>query len=134
MTITQEARFAPIEISSPDPMRRWRLLPGRVERTTDGGMTWIAQHSDPVIAPLAGASPSPDVAWVVGRAGLVLLSTDGRTWRRVTFPETVDLTAVRSPDASTATVVSADGRSFITKNAGSTWDPAPLQELPAAPF
>jgi hypothetical protein len=129
-----EARFVPIEIPSPDPMRRWRLVPGRVERSTDGGVTWIAQYSDPLIAPLAGASPSPDVAWVVGRAGLVLLSTDGRSWRRVAFPETVDLTAIQSTNASTATVVSADGKSFITKNAGSTWDPAPLQEFAAAPF
>jgi photosystem II stability/assembly factor-like uncharacterized protein len=70
----------------------------------------------------------------VGRAGLVLLSTDGRSWRRVAFPETVDLTAIQSTNASTATVVSADGKSFITKNAGSTWDPAPLQEFAAAPF
>ena len=129
-----EARFVPIEIPSPDPMRRWRLLPGRVERSTDGGVTWTAQYSDPLIAPLAGAAPSPDVAWVVGRAGLVLLSTDGRNWRRVAFPETVDLTAIRSTNASTATVVSADGKSFSTKNGGSTWDPAPLQEFAAAPF
>ena len=134
LTVTSETNIGAVEIRTSDPLRRWRLAPGRVDRSTDGGVTWITQYVDPAASPLAGASPSPDVCWVVGGAGLVLLSTDGRTWRRITFPETVDLTAVRVVDGATATVVSADGRSFLTKDAGLTWSPAPLQEFLAAPF
>lgn len=122
------------EIRSPDPLRRWRVVAGRVERSTDGGSTWIAQDRGSAAAVTAGASPSPDVCWLVGRAGTVLLTTDGRRWQRLRFPEVVDLVAIRATDAATATVVTADGRSYTTKDAGLTWNPAPLQEFPEAPF
>jgi hypothetical protein len=122
------------EIRSPDPRRRWRVIGGRVERSTNGGSAWVVQNAGSTAELTAGASPAPDVCWLAGRAGTVLLSTDGRSWRRVPFPEAVDLVTIVSPDVATATVVTADGRSFTTKNAGLTWDPAPLQEFPAAPF
>ena len=89
--------------------------------------------------------------------GVVLLTTDGRTLRRVPFPEMTDLSAVRTVDAGgrVASVSTADGRTFVTTDAGATWSPASprrsarlrpagdvrpdggtlrLQEFPAAPF
>jgi len=69
----------------------------------------------------AGAAPSANVCWLVGRAGAVILSTDGRAWRRLTFPEQIDLTAVTAVDARTATVTTADGRRFETADGGRTW-------------
>lgn len=118
------ARISPVfEIVSADASRRWRVTEGVIQRSTDGGSTWITQESAVPMALTAGSSPSPDVCWIVGRAGAVLISADGRSWRRLRFPEAVDLVGVRAIDASTATVTAADGRSFITKDAGLTWVP-----------
>lgn len=69
----------------------------------------------------ARSSPSPDVIWTVGRAGVVMLATDGRTFLRLPFPETVDLAAVTAADALNAIVTAADGRVFQTADGGRTW-------------
>jgi hypothetical protein len=127
-----------IEIVSPDSSSRWRVnVAGAgdvVQHSTDGGSTWIDQSIGISAQLTAGASPSASVCWLVGRAGTVLLSIDGRTWQRRSFPAITDLVAVRATDLKTATVTGADGRTFTTKDGGLTWDPAPLQESPAAPF
>jgi photosystem II stability/assembly factor-like uncharacterized protein len=125
MRSTARREVAGIEISSPDPMVRWRLAGSTLQRSTDGGTTWENQSAGTVAELTAGAAPSPLVCWVVGRGGMVLLSTDGRTWRRLAFPEAIDLSAVRAQDARTASVSTADGRTFGTTNAGATWVPRP---------
>jgi photosystem II stability/assembly factor-like uncharacterized protein len=73
----------------------------------------------------AGASPSPSVCWRGGPGGTVLLSTDGRMWRRVPFPEMTDLVSVRATDEHTATVTTLDGRTILTKDGGLTWVRSP---------
>jgi photosystem II stability/assembly factor-like uncharacterized protein len=69
----------------------------------------------------SGASTSRSICWLVGGAGTVLRSTDGRTWRRVAFPETIDLVSIRATDERSATVTTSDGRRFLTKDGGVTW-------------
>ena len=119
----QGARGAPIEITSPDPSVRWRIGgAASVEHTTNGGTTWEAVPTGVDARLTAGASPSRLVCWLIGRAGTVLLSTDGRTWRRVPFPEMTDLATVQATDAQTATVTTADGRAFRTMDGGLTWN------------
>ena len=119
----QAAKTAPLEITSPDPSVRWRIGGGgSVEHTTNGGASWEAVPTGIGIDLTAGASPSRVVCWLVGRAGTVLLSTDGRTWRRVPFPDMTDLTAVQAADAQTATVTTADGRTLRTTDGGRTWN------------
>jgi len=117
-----------VDIQSPDPNYRWRILaPAGVQRSIDGGMTWAVV--DPfattrVAAPVAltaGFSPSRDTCWIVGRAGLVLLSTDGTTWQRRALPEQADLNGVRASDAQHAIVTTADSRQFVTTDGGVTW-------------
>jgi hypothetical protein len=120
---------AAIEIASPDPMVRWRIAGSTVQRSTDGGAGWETQSTGTVAELTAGAAPSPLVCWVVGRGGVVLLSTDGRSWRRVAFPEATDLSAVRPRDARAAAVSTADGRTFSTTDAGATWVPRTLQDF-----
>ena len=119
-------------IVSPDPNVRWRLLGTTVERSIDSGRTWQAQPTGTTLELLAGAAPAPDVAWIVGRSGLVLLSTDGETWRRLPFPDpAADLVGITAPDAASATVTAADGRTYRTTDGGKSWF---LQESFAAPF
>ena len=123
---------ATIEIPSPDPKYRWRILTSSsIQRSTDDGATWsvvdpLASREAFAIAPVlvAGSSPSRDVCWIVGRAGLVLLSSDGATWQRRPFPEVVDLIGVRASSATSAIVTAADGRQFATSDRGSTWSVA----------
>jgi hypothetical protein len=120
----QEAAI--VDIVSVDPSTRWRIVPGGVvQRSTDRGSTWETQQTGVGVTLVAGASPSPSVCWLVGRGGIVLLQTDGRFWRRIAFPETADLTDVRASDEDSATVTTADGRTFRTTDRGLTWTVAP---------
>jgi hypothetical protein len=128
------------DVASPDTLVRWRVSAGRiVQHSRDGGINWVNQHritdqesrryldalsrsnaeESPILT--AGIAPSTTVVWLVGRSGFVLLATDGKTWHRVKFPETVDLIGVSATDARTATVTSADGRTFSTANGGASW-------------
>lgn len=103
---------------------RWRLRgssTAAVERSSDGGTTWL-----PVPIPMtpllaSGSAPANTVCWLAGRAGTVLLSTDGTTFRQVTKPADADLVSVRATDARRATVRTADGRTLETADGGVTW-------------
>ena len=96
--------------------RSANVLPGICSAGWDGVPTGLAADLT------AGAAPSTSVCWVVGRGGVVLLSIDGRSWRRVAFPEITDLSAVRAADARAAAVTTADGRIFSTSDGGVTWN------------
>jgi photosystem II stability/assembly factor-like uncharacterized protein len=119
-------------IVSPDPDLRWRIVGAAIQRSSDAGRTWVAQATGTTNELLAGSSPAPTVCWIVGRTGLVLLSTDGLTWRRLEFPNlAVDLVGVTARDTLAAIVTAADGRRYRTADGGRTWT---LQENPPAPF
>ncbi|MEQ1575187.1 MAG: hypothetical protein ABL993_13185 [Vicinamibacterales bacterium] len=110
-----------IEIVSPDPLIRWRIAGSVAEHSTNGGSSWDAVPTGVRAELTAGAAPTTSVCWLVGRGGLVLLTVDGRDWRRVAFPETTDLSAIQATDARTASVSAADGRVFVTSDGGATW-------------
>ena len=55
------------------------------------------------------------------RRGVVLVTTDARTFTRVPFPEPVDLAMVTASGPRAASVTTADGRVFETSDAGLTW-------------
>ena len=117
-----KALAVPTQIMSPDPNVRWRILTsGSVERSVDGGTTWQTQSTGARATLTAGAAPSPTICWLVGPGGVVVVSIDGRTWQRVAFPESIDLTSVRASDGANATVTAADGRTFTTIDGGKTW-------------
>jgi hypothetical protein len=121
---------AVIEASAPDRRFRWRVTDVVVERSTDGGATWVTIPAAPRAPVLAIACPSANVAWFVGRAGTVFVFSDG-TWTRATFPESVDLTAVSAVNSREAQVTTLDGRTFHTADGGRTWS---VQETPAPAF
>ena len=109
-------------IVSTNPATRFRLLTGGgVQRSADGGATWRIEITGATETLTAGASPSPSVCWLIGRSGTVLLSTDGRSWRRLAFPEAVDLRSISATDSDNATVTAVDGRVFATTDGGRTW-------------
>lgn len=112
----------PTEIVSPNTNVRWRTLTGgSVARSTDGGTTWQTQSTGVPATLTAGTAPSPTTCWLVGPDGIVVLSTDGRTWQRVPFPEAIDFISIRASDGANATVTAADGRTFVTTDGGKTW-------------
>jgi hypothetical protein len=112
-------------LATPAPAMRWRIVqPNRVERSANGGTSWDAASINPADPPViltGGASPSASVCWLIGRGGVVLLTTDGLRFDRVSVPDAVDLSAIRAIDARQATVTATDGRTFSTTDAGQTW-------------
>ena len=103
-------------------LTRWRITaPGVVQRTTDNGASWETQPTGARMPVTAGAASSDGVCWLVGRGGLVLLSTDGRTWARLKFPETTDLVSVAASNDKAAPVTAVTGRVFTTTDGGRTW-------------
>ena len=120
------ANQAETVIVSSNPATRFKLLPGGgVQRSADGGATWRTEVTGATATLTTGASPSPSVCWLIGPAGTVILSTDGRSWRRLAFPEAVDLIAITASDGEAATVSTLDGRSFATEDGGQTWARTP---------
>ena len=106
--------------------RLWRVGPaGRIERSGDKGATWQPQSSGVTSDLLAGVAVSGQVAWAVGRAGIILRTTDGETWQRVPPPNglMLDWTRIKAADALHISITSSDGRGFRTENGGNTWTP-----------
>jgi hypothetical protein len=105
------------------PPVRWRATgPSAIERSLDNGATWAPVPIEgPTVVLTAGAAPTPGVCWFVGRGGAVLLSKDGGPFKRLAFPEGVDLTAIVAASDQRATVTASDGRSFATEDGGLTW-------------
>ncbi|HLG59128.1 MAG TPA: zf-HC2 domain-containing protein [Vicinamibacterales bacterium] len=110
------------EIVSPNPANRWRIVAGgRIERSTNGGMQWEPVSLPSTATLTAGSSPAATICWIVGRAGVVYLTTDGVRFTRVPFPESIDLASVQPTDDRHATVRAIDGRTFRTDDQGTTW-------------
>ena len=115
---------APLQIVSPSPDSRWRIVAGTtIERSTTGGRAWEAAVITPATQVTAGSSPGALVCWLVGPTGAIRLTTDGVQFRSVPFPERVDLVGVRATSATMAVVTAVDGRAFRTEDQGVTWSP-----------
>ena len=100
----------------------WRILSGDViERSVDR-LKWEVVKIDPPVQGLTGGTaPSATVCWIVGRAGLILRTTDGKEFTRVVPPAPADLIAIAAQDAMQATVTTAGGQMFTTADGGKTW-------------
>jgi photosystem II stability/assembly factor-like uncharacterized protein len=113
---------APRDVVSPDPAVRWRIgVGGTVDLTTNDGGAWERVTTGVTTEITGGSSPSPTVCWLVGHAGLVLITSDGRTFTRATAPVDADLAGVQATDARHAVVTTADGRAYETEDGGLTW-------------
>jgi hypothetical protein len=117
-----EAKSAATVIQTPDAGVQYRIAgAGAVERSQDGGTTWQGQFLNSNARILAGAAPSKNVCWLVGRAGTILLSTDGMKWNAISPPTLADFVEIVATDGASATVTAADGRKFSTVDGGNTW-------------
>jgi hypothetical protein len=114
---------ATIEVISPNPASRWRVAQGFLERSEDGGASWLPMRPVGPDQIRAGSSPSRLVCWLVGTRGLVMLATDGTNFTRLPFPEQTDLVTVSATSAASAAITTSDGRTFVTADAGRTWNP-----------
>ena len=121
-SLAETVRVIPsIEVSSPIDQTRWRVLGNVIQRSTDAGATWSTDYTAARDV-LAGAAVNGDVAWMVGREGLVLRrSASG--WTVTTAPTSTDLSAVEAASATEATVRPASGAGFYTLDGGATWTP-----------
>ena len=115
---------AAIEIATLDPSLGWRIAGDRLERSTDGGKTWNVMRQNSGDGITAGSAPSNSVAWFVGRAGRVLVTTDGgATFTDVSLAEPLDLASVAATDGRSAMIFSVVGRRFRTDDGGRVWRP-----------
>jgi Photosynthesis system II assembly factor YCF48 len=117
-----EERSTEHVINTPNSAVKWRInSSGFVERTEDGGATWKGQEVDAGGPLLAGSAPDEKTCWVVGRQGLIFVTKDAENWKKIPPPAPADLISVSAKDASSATVVTADGRQFSTHDRGKKW-------------
>jgi photosystem II stability/assembly factor-like uncharacterized protein len=103
---------------------RWRVIGTRIERSTDGGQTWIADRAPAITGARAGASSSADVGWLVGSGGLVARRDASGSWT-VTSPPAPNLllVAVTASSATDAIVTADDGTRYRTTDGGRSWNP-----------
>ncbi|MGA8221431.1 MAG: YCF48-related protein [Candidatus Acidiferrales bacterium] len=95
---------------------------GLVERSNDGGANWQQEHLK-TNAPIVGLSaPSGKICWLVGRGGTILLTKNGKSWKKISSPVGIDLIGVTAEDARSATVTAIDGRKFSTVDGGKNWE------------
>jgi photosystem II stability/assembly factor-like uncharacterized protein len=71
----------------------------------------------------AGSAPATNVCWLVGRAGIIFFTDDGKNWRTISPPAASDLASVSAKDAFSATVTTGDGKQWSTHDRGETWNP-----------
>lgn len=121
--LQKSARFAATstEIVSPDASRRWRVAANGIERSEDGGRTWLVVRPTTGDVITGGVAPAGSICWLIGRSGVVLVTADGVTFSRAPLPEAIDLSSISATDAQSATVTTVDGRRFRTDDAGRSW-------------
>jgi len=112
---------AAIEIASPNASTRWLLEGRQVLHSANAGAAWQVATLPMTDVLTAGMSPAPSICWIVGRAGTVIVTSDGLRFTRLPFPEPIDLVSVTATDDRRATVTSADGRTFRTQDQGANW-------------
>jgi hypothetical protein len=119
-----ESRATPLPAVafSPGAKSGWRVGgSGSIDRSLDGGRTWRPQATGVAGAVAAVSAYGATGCWAVGAEGVVLRTTDGSAWERVSAPARLNLVSVRASSADAATVTAADGSEFTTTDGGKNW-------------
>jgi hypothetical protein len=100
----------------------WRFgQDGAIEKSSDRGQTWERQSSGVTTALADASAPTDRVCWIVGAHGVVLRTTDGRTWQRLNSPTEADIVAVHAWSESSATITASDRSVYETTDGGQSW-------------
>jgi Photosynthesis system II assembly factor YCF48 len=105
---------------------QWRLgAEGQIERSVDGGVSWLRQSSGVKTELLAGSAPSESVCWIIGRGGTILKTSDGGVhWSKVAWASPGEITGVQAFDSMHAVVYGGTEvmpSRFATNDGGATW-------------
>jgi photosystem II stability/assembly factor-like uncharacterized protein len=119
--LQKRVAVVPVELVSPDGARRWRAVETGIEYSIDRGASWIPVRAVGTEKITGGKAVSGSICWLIGRAGVVLITVDGMTFAKVDLPVRVDVTSITATDARSAVVTTADGRTFQTVDSGRHW-------------
>ncbi len=120
------------QLKAPSGAVVWRAgAAGTIERSSDGGRTWVSQASPSREDWLAGAAVSDTVCWLSGRKGAIARTVDGAHWAPIAPPAQAtgtdgsmpDWTSITAVGPQSATITASDGRRFATADGGKTWLP-----------
>jgi photosystem II stability/assembly factor-like uncharacterized protein len=110
-----------LTITAPDSTITWTIHTNHVQYTENGTPAPVQDFLPTNSAIAAGSAPGGKTCWLVGSAGAVVRTTDGRNWLAATPPTSADLTAITAQNARSATVTAADGKIYTTADSGLTW-------------
>jgi photosystem II stability/assembly factor-like uncharacterized protein len=110
------------------PVARWQLSThGGVRRSFDAGKTWQNVSVAGKDARFQAVFSSGEQVWVGGTAGVLFHSSDsGLTWEQV-IPVAAgqklqtDISHIEFSDPQTGAVITANGETWMTSDAGQTW-------------
>jgi hypothetical protein len=119
-----------VSLVAPSGRVRWEAgRAGIVQRSVDGGQTWVSQTSPLTEDWEAGAAISDTICWLAGDRGAIARSVDANHWVEIlpppasadangNFPDWIRITA---NSAQSAVIEARDGRRFVTEDGGKTW-------------
>ncbi len=111
----------PLVVGSPDARVLWRVVEDRIQRTTDGGRTWLAERTPAVDSITMGGAASSDVCWMAAASGQVLRRTEDGSWMDVSPAPRISIVRLDVTASLEATVVGTDGTAVKTSDGGRTW-------------
>lgn len=122
MAPSAQAQVVIVLIPTPVPAIEWRIAAeGFVEHTQDGGATWQGELIEAGAELRAGSAPAAKICWIAGSNGLIYMTKDSKKWKKISPPGAFDFVNVIATDASDATVTTADGHKYATRNGGKKW-------------
>jgi hypothetical protein len=114
---------APVQVTSADNAAAYRVMEERtVERSTDGGRTWVTEPTPVVTGLRVGSAPSGDICWLAGAAGLVLRRSADGAWHLVPLPQPLAIVRITATSAIDAVVSTANGQRWQTSDGGGRWE------------
>jgi Putative zinc-finger len=117
------AQAAALVVHAPDSRVRWRVANTRIERSVDGGLTWVAEPSPIALDLTMGVAPSASVCWLASPSGQVLRRAETGGWTDVSPAPRLAIAELTAVNDASAVIVSPDGTRLRTTDAGRIWTP-----------